>query len=152
MRDHSEMVFDKGYLLPEDNFINDNEFLGSVVQRYLPNRKYRRNAGSDADTEQSRVQSVLFEYGESYAATADSGDRSTHFDGRQSSSEVQTLHARTPLMHSSHALLSCTPPTHSSHALLSYIASLYAPPLLHTGGEGQESSGGSDGRRGLQGG
>jgi hypothetical protein len=60
-----------------------------------------------------------------------------------------------------HALLSCTLLMHSSHALLprtplihflSYIASLYAPPLLHTGGEGQESSGGSDGRRGLQGG
>jgi hypothetical protein len=84
MREHSEMVFDKGYLLPEENFINDNEFLGSVVQRYLPNRKYRRNASMKGDSEQSMVQSVLFEYGESYAVAADSGERSQHFDGRAS--------------------------------------------------------------------
>ena len=41
MRDHSEMVFDRGYLLPEDDYEKNTGFLDSVGGRYRVQRRFR---------------------------------------------------------------------------------------------------------------
>ena len=69
MRDHSTMVFDKTYLLPEDDYEKDTGFLDSILTRYRPMRKYRRANDSGIDTEEAKVQACLFEYGQRYATS-----------------------------------------------------------------------------------
>ena len=77
LRKHSEMQFRKGYLMPEDDYEGSADFLHAVNERYRPERRYRRGQ-RDNDTEDTLVQSCLFEYGERVRETQ--GDSSANED------------------------------------------------------------------------